>query len=178
MPTPQPVPTEPPEEVEVIYEDYFGFGQDYTFTLPDGKQTITYVAMNEGQKAAYQSRINKELHFNRRTDDARIKTDPAGERHALIHAAVTGWSLMRRNPKTQKFEPVTFSSGTPGSTLNQWLLSTNPKIVEELEEAIRKVNPWLTQDMTVEQVDEEIERLSQLREDIVKREKAKAEFQG
>lgn len=160
---------------EVQYEDYFGFESHHEFTFPDGLQKIYFTSLNEGQKTKFQQKINKDIHLNRQTQDARIKTDPAGERHELIHASVTGWFLKRRN-KMNQWEDVPFSGGRAGTELDKWLQIANPVIVERLEEAIRKANPWLMAEMTVEQVDEEIKRLEDLRKEIVAREQREADF--
>src|SRR5215475_3988382 len=77
------------------FVDYFGFGQDESFLLPDGKQSITFKVMNEGQRAKFQKKTSKDIKFNRASGDAAIKADQAEERHELIMSSVTGWSLMR-----------------------------------------------------------------------------------
>lgn len=150
------------------FEDYFGFEETGAYTLPDGKQQIFFSVMNEGAKTRFQQKINKDIHLNRATNDARIKTDPAGERKALIEESVVGWTLKVRNRQTGQWTDAAFSKGSAGSELNKWLDKANPKIVEALEDAIRKANPWLNGDMTVEQIDEEMQRLADLRVEVVK----------
>lgn len=166
-----------PMAEEVQYEDYFGFESHHEFTLPDGRQKIFFTSLNEGQKTKFQQKINKDIHLNRQTQDARIKTDPAGERHELILASVTGWTLKRRS-KTGGWEDAPYSGERPGSELHKWLQVANPVIVEDLELAIRKANPWLQAEMTVEQVDEEIKRLEDLRKELVERDRREADFSG
>lgn len=156
--------------VEEIYEDYFGFGDTQTFTLPDGKQQIFFKVMNEGERREFQKKTNKDIRFNKASGDASIKADQAQERYELIMTSVTGWSMKRRQADGS-FNDVPFSGTTPGSTLAQWLQVANPKIVDDLEFAIRKANPWMQADMTVEDIDKEIERLSELREQALEREK-------
>lgn len=168
----------PPIVEEVQYEDYFGFESYHEFTLPDGKQKIFFTSLNEGQKTKFQQKINKDIHLNQQTRDARIKTDPAGERHELILASVTGWTLKRRSPRSGQWEDVPFSGERRGSELDKWLQVANPVIVEKLEEAIRKANPWMLAEMTVEQIDEEIKRLEDLRKDVIERERREADFSG
>lgn len=158
--------------VEPVFADYFGFDEDHEFVFPDGVSKIFFKALNEGDKARYQREINRDVQLERSTGNARIKTDPAGERHALIEASVTGWNLRRNG------EPVVFSKGSKGTTFSQWLNNTNPKLVEALEEAIRKANPWLVADMTVDQIDEEIDRLKEQRETLIREEKEKEAFRG
>lgn len=172
---PNDVPVLAPQEE--AYEDYFGFAETKTFTLPDGKQQIFFQVMNEGAKTRFQQKTNRDIHMNRGTNDMRIKADPAGERAALIESSVVGWSLKRKNKATGQWEDVPFSNnGTPGDELHKWLAVANPKIVEDLEDTIRKANPWLQADMTVEQIDEEIARLHDMRAEVVKKNEKEAAF--
>lgn len=168
----------PDLEERVEFEDYWGFEEKHTFTLPDGKQQIFFQSLNEGAKTKFQKATNKDIHLNRQTQDARIKTDPAGERHELILASVTGWTLVKKNANTGAFEPVPFSTGSPGSQVGQWLQVANPVIVDALEEAIRKANPWMMDDMSTEQIDKEIERLYDLRKQVEERQNKQAAFQS
>jgi hypothetical protein len=121
------------------FVDYFGFGRDEVFALPDGKQEIFFKVMNEG--------------------------------HELILSSVTGWSLRRRGP--QGWDVVPFSTGGANSALAQWLKVADPKIVDDLELAIRRANPWMQADMSVEEIDKEIERLQDLRKEVEARELGK-----
>jgi hypothetical protein len=149
------------------YVDYFGFDEYGTYTLPDGKQSITFKKLNEGERQKYEQRTQRDVAFNRRTDDAKIRLDASADRTALIELSVTGWNLVRR--VNDKWTKVSFSNGSPGSELSKWILSTDPRIVNELYTAIRKANPFLNEEMTVEMIDEEIARLQEMRADLVKR---------
>lgn len=153
------------------YVDYFGFGEDKVFVLPDGRQTILFSVMNEGKRAAYQKRTSKDIKFNRASGDAAIKADQAEERHELIMSSVTGWTLMRRG--ATGWEPVPFNGNGPNSSLANWLKVADPKIVDALELAIRKANPWMQAEMTVAEIDKEIESLQELRAQAVERERGK-----
>lgn len=155
---------EPDEIVQASqYEDYWSFSQTERFVLPDGKQWIAFQIMNEGQKSSYQKAINRDIKINRRSGDASIKSDIADERHALILQSVTDWNMRRGN------DFVAFSR----STLQNWLNVADPRIVEALEFAIRKANPWLLGDLSVWDFDDEIKRLQEMREEAVKREEGK-----
>jgi hypothetical protein len=158
------VATEVSQEV-----DYFGFEEKHTYTLPDGRQSIYFAAMNEGAKAAFQKLTSRDLRVQRSSGDALVKMDQAAERHALIQSSVTGWSLRRRNPKTDAWENAPFD----GPNLSRFLKQANPKIIEELERAIRKANAWLMDELTVEEIDKEIENLREMREAAQKREEGK-----
>lgn len=180
QPSPAPIPGAMPAQTEVVesqYDDYFGFGGQEAYTLPDGKQQIFFTVMNEGQRVRYEKSVNRDIHLNRQTQDARISQDAAGERHAIILAAVTGWSLKMRDPASGQWVDAPYDNNTPGGKLNQWLQRANPKIVEELADAIREKNPWTRGDMSVEDVDKELERLSDLRKQLVEEEEKKAAFQ-
>lgn len=168
VPVPQGLPEADPYEG---YQDYYGFDETHDFFLPDGKQYITFKPMTEGDRARYESRTSRDVRFNRRTDDAAIRMDPSEDRHELIKASVTGWNIVRRN-RHGKFEPVPFGKGSAGAELEKWLAATNPRIVNDLVDAIRKVNPWMTESMTAEAIDQEIEKLQDLRREAIEREAA------
>lgn len=148
---------------QTVYEDYWGFSQTEKYYFPDGQQYIEFSVMNEGQKTMYQKSINRDIKINRRSGDASIKSDVAEERHALITNSVVDWKL-RRGKDWVVYDKRIFSS---------WLNDANPRLVEALEQAIRKANPWLQGDMTVADIDEEIERLRELREETLKEEQGK-----
>lgn len=152
---------------EQVYEDYFGFDENKTWFFPDKKQYIIFKVMSEGDKAKFQRETNRDITLQRSTGDAKIKADPASERWALLDASVIDWHVFRDG------QPVPFTKGSPGATFNQWLSKANPRLVEDLEFEIRKANPWLQADMTLEDVDKEMDRLRELREEIVKRESGK-----
>lgn len=153
------------------FVDYFAFDEDLIFKLPDGKQWISYKPLTEGGRARYEAKTSRDVKFNRRTDDAAIKMDAASDRHELLKASVTGWNLVRKTGKG--FQPVPFSVGSPGANFEQWLDKANPKIVNDLVSAIRQANPWMTDEMTVEMIDEEIKRLQSMREEVIERDAVK-----
>lgn len=140
------------------YEDYWGVSETRRYTLPDGKQWIEFKIMDEGDKTKFQKMTNSDL-IVQRSGDSRIKIDPARERHELIKNSVTNWNLVQRDPVLNSWTPAPFS--TRG--VEQWLEKAPPKIVEELELEIRKANPWMQADMSVDEIDKEIERLQDLR---------------
>src|SRR6478752_9614476 len=162
--TEQTLPQDNPIAAEEVYEDYFGFKQSEVFTLPDGKQYINFDVMNEGDKARFQKDTNRDVTVMRTSGDAKMKLDPAAERHALLEGSVSGWHMMRRTETG--WEPIAFSK----TEFKNWLRVANPKVIEDLELAIRKANPWLQADMTVEEIDKEIDRLKEMRDAAEKRE--------
>ena len=149
--------------VEQAPADYFGFQATETYTLPDGKQYIEFSIMNEGQKAKFQKMTSRDLVIQR-NQDARMKMDPANERHELIRSSVTGWNLYRGG------QPVVFND----RNLKDFLELADPRIIEGLEKAIRKANPWLLSEMKSEDIREEIKNLEEMLDVALERERGEA----
>jgi hypothetical protein len=142
-----------------VYEDYWGTDEKHEFYLPDGKQYFVFQIMDEGAKARFQRKTNQDISIGR-DNTAKVRMDPASERHTLIKESVVDWYLYKDG------RPVAFDNGK----LEKWLSVAPPKIVEDLELAIRKANPWMQAEMTVEMIDEQIRNLEDLRRDAVARE--------
>jgi len=150
------------------YQSYWGFNITDTWFFPDGKQYITFKKLTEGERSKYQMQVNRDITVERTSGNARMRVDQATDRHALLSQAVTGWNLKRLNNGT--WLDVPFSKGSPGANFEQWLQVADPGLVNELEKAVRKLNPWLTNELSVSELDEMIADLQQQREDAVKRE--------
>lgn len=150
------------------YENYFGFETTEKYMLPDGKQWIAFKPMNEGERAKYEEKTQKDVTVNRRTDDAKIRLNAASDRHALLMQSVCDWHMMQKMP-TGEWMKVGFSTGT-GGTFAQWLGKANPKIVNELHQAIVNANGWMAAELTAEAIREEIKSLEARLEEAVKRE--------
>lgn len=150
-----------PESPQV---DYFGFQQFEKYYLPDGHSWFELRAMNEGDKARFQKRTQRDLVLEKGSGNARFKMDPGVERHELIKASVVNWNLMRQGI------PQPFGE----RALQDFLNLADPKIVEGLELAIRKLNPWLLNDLTVEEIDRQIDELQEMRAIAVEREAGEA----
>ena len=153
-----PEPQVPTLDTGEGYEDYWGVSETRRYTLPDGKQWIEFKIMDEGDKTKFQKMTNSDL-IVQRSGDSRIKIDPARERHELIKSSVTNWNLMQKHPDGE-WHPAPFAGNR---SIEQWLEKAPPKIVEDLELEIRKANPWMQADMSVDEIDKEIERLNDLR---------------
>lgn len=156
---------------ETVYVDTFAFEVEEVFEIPrSGGQKIFFQRMNEGKKSAYQKLTNQDVRIQRTTGDAKMKVDPAGERHQLIKQSVTGWTLVTRNGRSGDWETVPFDE----KTLTNWLNKTNPKIVQDLEKAIREANEWMKNEFTVEEYDKQIEDLQQKRDALAEEEAKKS----
>ncbi len=154
---------------EQVFVDYWGFSDTTKHLLPDGEQYVEIKKMNEGEKSKYQNDTRSDITVARNTGDARLKADPAAERKALLMTCVVGWHMFKKG-SDGKPELVDFHQKAGPNSFEKWLAMADPVIVEGIEKACRKYNPWLLTDMTVEDIDREIENLNELREAAVKRE--------
>lgn len=140
-----------------VQQDYFGFGESHKVMLPDGASYIEHQSLNEGGRRRYLNSVNREIRVQRQSGDMLMKMATGDELHVLLEEAITGWNLTRNGA------PVTFSKGSKGSTLNLFLESASPQIVDLIVKDVRKHNPWLLADVTVEGIDEQIEELQEMR---------------
>lgn len=147
-----------------VQKDYFGFGAEKEFIFPDKVSLVAYRVMNEGQRKKFQSLTQRDMVLERKSGDARVGIDPAAERHALLTTAIVGWNLVRGGRKVD-FTP---------SNLRDFLELSDPTLIDEIEKAIRKANPWLVGELSVEDIDKEIDNLTELRKEAVKRELGEA----
>lgn len=159
IPTYQGVPADETGSVDTysapVQQEYFGFGGEEKFYLPDGISYIAFRIMNEGRKSSFQKDVKRDLTIERSTGNARTAVDPSVERHALIISSCTDWNLLRGG------RVIEFSE----RNVRIFLQDADPKIVEDLETAIRKANPWLMGDVTLEDIDKSIEELKKQREE-------------
>lgn len=151
------------------YANYWGVTETHRHMLPDGIQFFEYKIMNEGDKSKFQKLTNQDL-VVQRDQSARVKVDPVTERHTLIKTSVTGWHMFAPDARTGEMQPAAFSP----ALLEKWLTVADPKVVEDLEHAIRMSNPWMQAEMTVEEIDKEIDRLHEVRQSVVDREAGEA----
>lgn len=144
---------------EPVYQDYFGFSETFNVKLPDGLSFVTHSSLNEGGRRQYLNSQTKDVVVEKGTGNARMKLASGDDKLNLLKIALTGWNLQRGG------KPVEFNK----TNLAAFLENTNPVIVDLIHKDVIKHNEWLLDDMTVEQIDEEIVNLQELR---VKVEKA------
>lgn len=148
---------------EKVQEDYFGFEETLTIVLPDGKSIIEHQLLNEGARRKYQNSINRDVTIQRTTGDAKMRMAPGDEKVALLEAAIVGWNLVKDG------QPVTFSQ----MNLAIFLKKASPRIIDLIEKEVRKANSWLQSDMSVEDIDKEIESLQEMKEKKIEDEQGK-----
>lgn len=139
--------------------DYFGFQDFDEFYFPDGVTWVKFKVLNEGERSEFERQTQSDFVVERTSGNTRVKMNAARVRHALIQTAVVDWNLVRGGAL------VPFSD----RALKDFLKLANPKIVSDLETAIRKKNPFLVTDMTVEDIDKQIEDLQEQRRILVER---------
>lgn len=139
---------------ENVQADYFSFEETHVVTLPDGVSFIEHKTLNEGQRRKYLNGINRDVVIARATGDAKMSMKPGDERLSLLKTAITGWNLKRNG------NPLPFS----GPNLQMFLDNAPPKVIDIVDKEIRKVNAWLVEDMSVEDLEREIANLEELLE--------------
>lgn len=144
--------------------DYFGFSEHHKWYFPDGVQYIEFEAMNEGAKSKYLQKTSTDMILERGSGNARVKMNQAEQRRALIESSVTGWYMLRGG------EPLPFTKVQLGDLLELG----NPQVLDKLELEIRKANPWMLAEMSVKDIDREIENLQEMRAVAVERERGEA----
>lgn len=140
------------EDVEVGYVDYFGFAETHQHFLPDEKSFIEHKTFNEGARRRYLNSVNRDVFFGGKGGEARMSMKPGDEKKALIEQAVCGWNLHRHG----KIVPFT------AKALSDWLNVADPRIVDGLETAIRKANPWMLAEVSIEDLYKERDQLDEM----------------
>lgn len=144
--------------------DYFAAVQTEKITLPDGVQWVEIKALTEGDRMEYQNKTNQAVKLEKGTGNASIKMAPGEERRVLLEMAIVDWYVLKEG------KPLTFSKGTRGSTLSQFLNAAPPAVIDPIEKSIRLTNSWLLADMTVEEIEVEIGNLEEMKAKLIEKE--------
>jgi hypothetical protein len=153
-----------PAQAERPRADYFGFGAFYIYTMPDGVSTIQHKAMNEGARRRYQSRLSQDVKVERGTGNAIMKMQAGDERRILLEEAICGWDLMANG------QPVPFNA----NRLHEFLENADPIVVDGIERDIRKHNPWLTSEASLDDLRREMNDLQERIDQKIREEEGKA----
>lgn len=148
---------------EDVYEDYFGFGDQERVTLPDGKSWVEFKVMNEGDRRKYLNQQNKKVTIRKGSGDAEMQLAPGDDKYNLLALTICNWNLRRGG------QPVPFN----GAELQRFLNGANPKIIDIIHREVTLAHPWLLDQMTVEDIDKEIENLQKMREVVERNEAGK-----
>lgn len=148
-----------------VQVDYFGAAEEHTVVLPDGVSTITHKTFMEGDKRKYMNAVNRDLVINQQTRDARLRMAPGDDRYNLLKQAIVGWTL------TKNGAPFPFTARNVDEVLNNF----PPAVLDVVEADIRKQNPWLLSEVTIEDIDKEIANLQELRDRKIKEAEGKGD---
>ncbi len=149
---------------EQVAADYFGFEETDRVFLPDHVSYVEHKVLNEGQRRKYLNAVNRDVRIQKATGDALMRMSPGDERMQLLKTAIVGWNLKRGG------QDVPFND----RNLTEFLEKANPRIMDLIEKEIRKANPWLLAELSIEDIDREIQGLTELRERKVEEEEGKA----
>lgn len=133
--------------------DVFGGRITEKVELGDGVSWIEVKRMNEGERRKYLSDIQRPMKVSRE-GEAEINFNPGGDREALLKATIVDWDISANG------EDFPYSD----AGLRLFLNNADVEIVDKVEEVARTINPWLLDEVTVEQLDEQIEELEKLRD--------------
>lgn len=135
--------------------NYWGFGRMEKFFLPDGVQYIEFRPMTEADRQHYQNNTQAVLSLNRASGDSKLPLNQARDRKALLAASVKGWYFFGPDGA-----PVDFKHREFG--WDKWVAVADPQIIDALEKAIRKANPWMQSDMDKDEIRKQIDELEDL----------------
>lgn len=133
--------------------DYFAsaFRPNEFHYLPDGVSYVEIKFFSEGDRTRYQDKTRGGMKL-KKGGDAEIAIHPGQERNALLTSAIVGWNLVRAG------RPFPF---TPGN-LRTFLEVADPRVVDDIEKAVRVANPWLLGDVSLEDLEKEYVALGEL----------------
>jgi len=164
-------------EQEIIV-DYWGYEHNERWYLPGQeriapqyKMYLEVRRMTEGVRQSFQKKTNSRVTILKENQNAEMAVDPARDRRELIKHSVVGWLMFRKDPAGKPYT-IEFNN----RVFEDWLDQADPRIVDELEKFIRTVNPWMLDQMSLESIDKEIDRLTELRVQVKQREDEKALF--
>ena len=135
--------------------------------MSDGVSYLELKVLNEGERAKFQNSTTRAVRIHK-GGDASVNMAPGSEREALIMLAIVGWNLRRNN------QPVVCNDAEK----KKFYQSADPRLIDSIEKEIRTANPWLLQDVSIEDIDKEIETLQELRQKKLDEEEGKGSSSG
>lgn len=151
---------------DYIEPDYFGVDDTRQVFLPNSRvQYVTIKALNEGERRKYLDRTNRDVKLDK-GGQASFRMSPGSERYELLKLAIVDWHMLRQgNPF--KFGP---------RELDDFLTNTSPSVVDHIVKEVNKLNPWLLAEMSVEDIEKELDHLQEMLETKKKEEALKSQF--
>lgn len=152
--------------------DYFGVDRTEKVMFPDGVSYVVIKELDEGARRKYQNATNKDVRLARQTGDAYMKLGAGDDRLALLKVAIVDWNLKRAKSAT---DPTLFDVPFKASELDKFLDKAPTSIVDLIEKRIRKMNSWVEGEITLEDIDKQMEELKEMRERKLEEEEGKAD---
>ena len=121
-------------------EDYFAPGSVYVVPLPNGRDSISHKSLSEGDLRNYRKNTNRDVTLKRTTGEASIKLASGEDRYELLKIAICDWNLHRGDT------PYAYSPNNIETVLKVF----PPHILDLVEADVRKQNPSLRTDATIE----------------------------
>jgi len=159
--------------------DYWSYGGTENWILPgqegvpaEYQQYITIKKMTEEDKIEFQTKTNKDIRVQKTTQDIKLNVNPALERKVLLELCVTGWFLFKPVPVSggrTELKPIGYNAHERAV----FFKGADPRLVQDLETAIRRLNPWMRNEATPEEIKQEIANLEEQLAEAVAREEAK-----
>jgi hypothetical protein len=131
--------------------DYFGFAGTERSFLPDKVSFVEIKIMNEGDRRNYLNKTNREVNFQK-GGMASMTMQPGDDRYQLLKQSIVGWNLVRGG------NPIAFSP----NNLDLFLRNCDPRIADGIEKDIRKFNPWMLQETSLEDMIRERDALNEM----------------
>jgi hypothetical protein len=151
-------------ETVPVQQDYFGFNDTRRIMLPDNVSWVEIRLLNEGARCEYLNTVNQEVRLDRQGRDAYVKTKAGDERKILLKLSIIGWNLQRGG--------VAFPFSK--TNLEKFLESAPPSVADVIEKEVRKVNKWLTSELTLEDIAEQRKELDRMEQEVLDRLAGKA----
>lgn len=149
---------------ERVQANYFGFEETHKVFFPDGVTYIMHKTLNEGGRRKYLDAVNRDIRLQKTTGDAIMKMQAGSEKHVLLKAAICGWNLL--GPKGSE---LPFTPQNVDKILNEF----DPSLIDRIEKDVRKKNVWLMADLSVEDIQKQIDELQEMLETKKKEEEGK-----
>ena len=130
----------------------FAAGSETVHTLSDGQTTVTVKRLNEGERRDFMKSTQKPLKVSQADQTVEMMPDMVGTRHALIKAALTDWNFEVGGA------PLPFNPGNVRRLLDEG----DPAVIDEIEEAARETNPWLLDDVSLDDLLDQREKLDEM----------------
>lgn len=129
---------------------YFGFGGTEKFHVDD-ENWVEIKIMNEGDRRRYQAKTTRDMKVSQ-GGEATFSLSPGEDRQALLEVALKDWNFVDQGGNDVPFNRA---------NLEKFLDSAPVEIVDKIDNQVRLLNPWLSSEQSIEDMQNEIDRLEE-----------------